>query len=138
MLGYRVNSWREYDPLPRYAAQLRLFAQVGCCRRIGIGQPKDTVRYGLQEPHPHVKYRRRDLVVVVETTKHESFFRQITFGPRRRTLRDLARGFFRMIGVGLERVGQPYDLLRVELEMLLRNNGPIADDIVHPTGAHCA
>src|SRR5215467_5534626 len=99
-------------------------------------QPKHTVRHGPQQPHPYIKYFRRDLVGVVEAAKHECSFGQMTFGPRRQTFRDTRFVIAEPISIRLICVGQPYHPLAIEAEMVLGNNRPIADDIVDAIGAH--
>src|SRR6516225_6996151 len=73
---------REIEPASKdqtsriNAALLCLTPQIAFGRSVVAQQPQHASRHAVQNPHPNLKYRLRDLVAVVEAAEHKTLLRQ--------------------------------------------------------------
>ncbi|GCC43192.1 hypothetical protein chiPu_0026934, partial [Chiloscyllium punctatum] len=128
MVGQR-RPLCEHQALRSDAARDRLLAQI--CARLGVGfeQPQHAALDAAEDPHPPVEHAGRDLVVVVEAAEHEARRSQPHLAARKHAIGDDA-----LVVIGLIAVGQSHHLLAVEFAMVVRDYGPIGDDVVDERG----
>ena len=89
-----------------------------------LGDPEHAARHGIQDPHPGVEGGAVELLRIVEGAEDEGVFRQAAIGAARRFFGD-RRGRGDVIALG-----QPDDLLLVEVLLAPRHDDVVGDQIV--------
>src|SRR3984893_5894629 len=92
-------------------------------------QPQDAPRDFTQQPHPDVKYQRRDLPSVVEAAEHDALRRQGELFPPRRARCDRAFSVVHLITIR-----QMNDVLGVVGLLIEGEDDRVADDVVNEIG----
>src|ERR1700731_4319402 len=118
-----VNKYktRGIDPACR-----SLVAQILLGMLAIATQPQDAPRAFTQQPHPDVKYQRRDLPSVVEAAEHDPLRRQGELFPRRRARCDHAFPVVHLITIR-----QMNDMLGIVGLLIEGKDDRVGDDVVN-------
>ena len=98
-MALKIRARRKYQTLRIDAARRGLAPQIGARVRIVFEQPQHAAGHVVEQPHPDFEKCGRDLVIVVETAKHEGAFGQSAFHARRRRPHRSAPGVGDLIAV---------------------------------------
>ena len=132
MLG-PVQPRREHQPRRLDAVRSRLALQIDRLQRAAFQQPQHAAAHRVQQPHPDVEHRARNLEAVVEAAEHEARFGQAALRARRRCVRDLPPGV-----AGEVAMRQVNKLLVVERLLIGRNHHRVGQEIVDEIRAQSA
>ena len=106
--GPSAGQKQAFPAIPRRTASL---SKIVCCFRVVLKKPEHTPLHCSQNPHPAVKGRRSDFVVVVETAEHKSRFRQAPYLPAKNLLGNAAFCVVHLIAVG--KIGYFFRVVRL-------------------------
>ncbi len=121
------------QPIRVDAPHLRIPPQVANRGGVALQEPQHAALDLAQQPHPRIEHRRRDLVIVVERAEHKSGLGQPRLRPGWRILTD---GPLRIIG--LVRIRQVNNFLRVRGVLVFGDNEPVGKDVIDIVHAHRA
>src|SRR6516225_1152532 len=87
MIVYQRHSTSEHQTRRIDPACRRFAAEVFLSDVVIPPQPQYAAVDGAQQPHPHVKNGRSNLVIIIEAAKDKTAFRKPGLVPRRPTAR---------------------------------------------------
>ena len=110
-------------------ARHRRIAQILIGIRVITQQPQHTARDRLEQSHPDIENRRRDLSTGVEAAEDEALGRQPHFLPRRCARRDAPGRVVYLIAIG-----QMNDFFGVVRLLIKWRDDRVGDDVVDEVG----